>query len=250
MKRKIYYLALALTAAVISSCNKLDNYAPPSETLKGRILDANTGSPVQSEVSGDNGSGTRIKLLEISWSANPTPLYLATKQDGTYSNTKVFAATYKMTAEGAFVPMVQTNVDQSKTVEVKGGTTTVDFTVSPFLEVQWVSGPTLNADGTVSAQVKVTRGTTNTAFQQEITDLWLFVSPTQYCGNNNYDNRYAQHITYTGLTGNDIIGQTITLKTTGGALPTKRDWYFRIGTRINYGTKQYNYNEPKVLTIP
>ena len=250
MKRNIYYIALALTAAVVSSCNKLDNYAPPSETLQGKIIDATTGKNVQSEISGDNGAGTRIKLLEISWSDNPTPLYLASKQDGTYINTKVFAATYKISAEGAFVPMVQANVDQSKTVQVKGGTTTVDFTVEPFLEVEWVSGPTLNPDGTVSAQVKVTRGTTNAAFQQEITDLWLFVSPTEYSGNNNYDSKYSQHIAYTGLTGNDIIGKTITLTTTGGPLPNKRDWYFRIGTRINYGLKQYNYNEPKVLAVP
>lgn len=248
MKRTFYSIALGLVVIMAGSCKKFDNYDAPDQTLQGRIIDANTGKNVQSEVSGDNGSGTRIKLLEISWSDNPTPLYLATKQDGTYTNTKVFAATYKMSAEGAFVPMVQTGSDKSQTVEVKGGTTTVDFTVEPMLEVEWVSGPTLNADGTVSAQVKVTRGTTNPGFQNNVTDLWLFISPSQYVGNNNYDNRFAQHLTYSGNTFNASLGTTINLKTIGGALP-KKDWYFRLGARTDYGTKQYNYSDIKMVAV-
>lgn len=251
MKRTIYYLALSLAVIAASSCKKYDNYAGPTETLTGRIIDAGTGKNVQSEVSGDNGSGTRIKLLETSWSDNPTPLYLATKQDGTYTNSKIFAATYKMTAEGAFVPMVQTGatpVDKSQTVNVKGGTTTVNFTVEPFLEVEWVGEPVVNANGTITVQAKITRGTANPAFQQNITDLWLFVSPSIYVGNNNFDSRYATHVTYAGTAGNAIIGTTVTLTTIGGALPAK-DYFLRVGSRIDYGLKQYNYNEPKVVTI-
>jgi hypothetical protein len=253
MKKTIYYMVAGLSMIMTSACHKIDNYPGPTETLNGKIIDKGTGQNVQSEISGDNGAGTRIKLLEISWSSNPTPLYLAGMQDGTYNNSKVFAATYKMTAEGAFVPMVQTDgtgatiVDQSQTVQVKGGTTTVNFTVEPFLEVQWVGTPVYNGDGTMTVQCKIIRGTANAAFQQEITDLWLFVSPTQYVGNNNYDPRYSTHIAYTGLTGNAIIGNTITLTTIGGALP-KKDWYLRVGSRINYGLKQYNYNEVKELT--
>ncbi len=245
--KRIIYLALSLT--VITACSKkIDNYASPDQTLQGSIIDAGTGKNVQSEVSGDNGNGTRIKLLEISWSDNPTPLYLATKQDGTYINTKVFAATYKISAEGAFVPLVQPDDDKSQTVTVKGGVTTVNFTVEPFLEVEWAGDPVLNADGTITAQVKVTRGTSNPDFQQNITDLWLFLCPYEYVGNNNYDNRYSTHVSYSGSSGNDIIGQTITLTTTGGSLP-KKDWYLRLGARIDYGLKQYNYSDIKMITV-
>lgn len=254
MKKAFYYMALGVAAVLTSSCHKLDNYPGPTETLKGSIINIGTGKNVQSEISGDNGNGTRIKLLEISWSDNPTPLYLAGKQDGTYVNTKVFAATYKMTAEGAFVPMVQTDasgdttVDRSQVVHVHGGTTTVNFKVEPFLEVEWVGDPVLNADGTITAQCKITRGTANPDFQQDITDLWLFLSPTQYVGNNNYDPRYSTHIAYSGTNGDSIIGQTITITSSGGALPAK-DYYLRIGSRINYGLKQYNYNEVKKLAV-
>ena len=153
MKRIFYYIALGLTVTA-GSCSKTDNYPPPSETLNGKIIDAGTGQTVQGEVSGENGTGSRIELREISWSDNPTPLYLATMQDGTYNNTKIFAGTYKISADGAFVPLVQTGanpVDKSKTVEVKGGVTTVDFTVEPFLRIEWIGDPVVNPDGTITA---------------------------------------------------------------------------------------------------
>jgi hypothetical protein len=243
MKRILNILVAGAALMMVGSCNKIDNYDGPTETLQGRIIDAGTGQNVQSEVSGDNGSGTRIKLLEISWSDNPTPLYLATKQDGTYRNTKVFAATYKMIAEGAFVPMDLAGNDKTQTVDVKGGSTTVDFTVEPFLRVEWVGEPVINANGTVSVQVKVTRGTSNAAFQQNVTNLSLFVSPFEYVGNNNYDNRYSNITTAT----NAIIGQTTTV-TTKIAL-TSKNWYLRVGSRIAYGTNRYNYSTIKMVTI-
>src|SRR5688500_18413946 len=137
MKNIVNTLIISAALLTVSSCSKVDNYDGPTETLQGRIIDAPNGQTVQSEVSGDNGNGTRIKLLETSWSDNPTPLYLATKQDGTYTNTKIFEATYKMIAEGAFIPMDLPANDRSQTVHVQGGTTTVDFTVSPFLRVEW-----------------------------------------------------------------------------------------------------------------
>ena len=243
MKRTLYIMAIGVTLITTASCRKTDNYDGPTETVQGRIIDAGTGQNVQSEVSGDNGSGTRVRLLETSWSSNPTPLYLATKQDGTYSNTKVFKATYKMIAEGAFVPMDLAANDQSKSIEVQGGTTTVDFTVEPFLRVEWVGEPVYNSNGTVSVQVKVTRGTANAAYQQSVTNLALFVCPYEYVGNNNYDPRYSTILTR----DNTILGQTITLTSTG-TLP-KKDWYLRIGSRIAFGTNRYNYSTIKMVAV-
>lgn len=239
--------ATALSVLVLgNSCKKNDNIPGPTETLQGQIIDVSTKQPVQSEVSGDNGAGTRIKLLEISWSDSPTPLYLATKQDGTYTNTKVFAATYKMIAEGAFVPMDLAGADQTQTVNVGGGSTTVNFTVDPFLRLAWVGEPVTNPDGSVSVQVTVTRGTSNTGFQQNIINLGLFISPSEYVGNNNYDSRYSTLLSYTGTAGNAILGQTITL--TSKPLP-KRDWFLRLGSRIAFGTNRYNYTNIKMVTI-
>jgi hypothetical protein len=257
MKRIIYSIALGMAVITVSSCKKYDNYDAPDQTLQGRIIDANNGQNMQSDLSGDAGgsAGTRIKLLETSWSATPTPLYLATKLDGTYINTKVFAATYNISAEGAFVPLVQTGatpVDNSKNLEVKGGTTTVDFTVEPLLEVEWVGTPVLNANGSITAQAKITRGTTKTAFQGNVTDLWLYTSPYPSIGSstNYYDTRYAAHITYTGTIGTALLGTTITITTsiTSGALP-KKDWYIRLAARTDYGSKLYNFSDMKLVVV-
>ena len=257
MKSTIYSIALSLAVITASSCKKLDNYGAPDQTLQGRIIDANTGKNMQSDLSGDAGgaAGTRIKLLETSWSASPTPLYLATKTDGTYINTKVFAATYNISAEGAFVPLVQTGanpVDQSKNVEVKGGTTTVDFTVEPLLQVEWVGTPVLNANGTITSQAKVTRGTTKTAFHGNLTDLWLYTSPYPYIGSstNSYDTRFAGRITYSGTTGNALLGTTITITTSlaSGALP-KKDWYIRLAARTDYGSRLYNFSDIRMVAV-
>lgn len=247
MKNLVYTLAIGAALVTATSCSKSDNYDGPTETLQGRIIDAGNNQNVQSEVSGDNGNGTRIKLLETSWSDSPTPLYLATKQDGTYSNTKVFAATYKIIAEGAFVPMDLAGNDKTQTVIVKGGTTTVDFTVEPFLRVELVGEPVVNGNGTVSVDVKVTRGTNNASYQQNITNLALFLCPYEYVGNNNFDNRYSTILSYSGTTGNAIVGQTIKLTSTS-VLP-KKDWFLRVGSRIAFGTNRYNYSTIKKVTI-
>jgi len=245
--KNILFASMAVSLLMMgAACKKTDNYQGPTETLKGNIIDATTKQNVQSEVSGDNGAGTRIKLLEISWSDAPTPLYLATKQDGTYINTKVFAATYKMIAEGAFVPMDLAGSDQTQTVAVSGGTTTVDFTVDPFLRIAWVGEPVINSDGSVSVQATVTRGTSNASYQQNIINLGLFISPSEYVGNNNYDSRYSSILSYSGTTGNAIAGQTITL--TSKPLP-KKDWFLRVGSRIAFGTNRYNYSTIKMVTI-
>jgi hypothetical protein len=134
MKKIFYMIAICIVAVAGSSCSKLDNYPDPTETLNGSVIDAGTNKTLQTE---NGGGGTRIKLLEISWSDNPTPFYISSMQDGTFNYTKLFAGKNVISAEGAFVPLVQTDasgatiVDKSQTVDIKG-TTNVNFSVDPF----------------------------------------------------------------------------------------------------------------------
>jgi hypothetical protein len=245
MKKIFFYTAFCLAIAAGTSCTKLDNYPAPSDTITGSTIDEGTGQTVQTEI---GGGGTRVKLLETSYSANPVPIYFQSMQDGTFNNTKVFGATYKVSVEGPFVPVVQTSStgtlvsDSSQTIVLKN-TASLTFKVQPFLRVEWVGKPVFNADSTVTVQVKVTRGTNNVSYQQDITDINLYVSNTQYDGNNNYDPRYSKLVSYSASTGTTLLGQVITITTTGGALPAQ-DVYFRVGARINAGLDEYNYNAP------
>ncbi|HEY6083666.1 MAG TPA: DUF3823 domain-containing protein, partial [Chitinophagaceae bacterium] len=113
----------------------------------------------------------------------------------------------------------------------------------------WVGKPVFNADSTVTVQVRITRGTSNPAYQGNLTNINLYVSNTQTDGNNNYDPRYSKLTSYSGTNGNSLLGQTISITTTGGALPPQ-DIYFRVGARIAAGLNQYNYNSPAVVNIP
>lgn len=249
MKKLFYSIALSVIVAAGSSCKKVDNYAAPNVTLKGTVVDASTGKSIQTE----QGSGTRIKLLEISYSSNPTPFYISSYQDGTYNYTKLFAGKNVISAEGPFVPLVQvddagkTIVDKSQTVDVKD-VTTVNFSVEPFLRIEWVGEPVINPDGTITTSFKITRGTSNPAFQQDVSDLAVFVNSNKYVGNNNYDNRYTPKLN--GADANSSVGKTISLTTTGGALPGKRSYFLRVGARISYGLNYYNYTDVKTVTLP
>lgn len=252
MKKVIYSLAAGLVLLFGSSCQKFDNYEEPQETLKGTIIDKGTNQPFQTEV-GDN--GVRIRLLEYSWSDNPEPYYFTVMQDGTFNNTKIFKGNYNIEPLGAFVPLVQKDgngnvtVDESVTTDIKG-TVNQDFEVEPFLRVEWVGEPS-NDGKSITVQAKITRGTSNPDYQQALADVYLFIhSANPYVGNNNYDQRYAKHISGDEL--KDMLGQTITLTTTG-ELPAGRTYYIRVGARIDKdieGAKRYNYTDVKEVQIP
>jgi hypothetical protein len=250
MKKIFYSLA---TVLVFAACSKYDNYEAPGATLRGRVVDAaNKNLPIQTET---GGNGIRVKLEEISWSDNPTPLYFNCMQDGSFNNTKLFPGTNKISVEGAFVPLVQYDangqlvVDKRQTVEIGSGVTEIQFEVEPFLRLAWVGEPVVNADSSITIQVRVTRGTNDPAFQADVSDVFFFINSVPYVGNNNYDNRYSTQMTYSGGAGNAILDSTLTIKTTG-KLPTKRSFWLRVGARTGYGLKQYNYTDIKTVAIP
>src|ERR1700755_901931 len=134
MKKIFYYAALVIAVGVGSSCNKTDNYAGPSSTITGSTVDEGTGQTVQTEI---GSGGTRVKLLETSYSASPVPLYFQSKQDGTFNNTKVFDAQYNVSVEGPFVPLIRTDAagkivsDSSQNIALKGSAT-LTFKVQPY----------------------------------------------------------------------------------------------------------------------
>lgn len=248
----VTYVLSGLLCVGLFSCQELDNYDPPAETLKGRVIDKATQAPIQTEM-GDR--GIRLRLLELSWSDNPTPHYFTCMQDGTFNNTKIFKGTYNVVPQGPFVPLIQTNasgevvVDESQTMDIEG-VTDLTFEVEPFLNVEWVGEPVLNDNGSITVQVRVTRGTTNPDFQQDVTDIALFInSSSYYVGDNNYDNRYTVRIT--GAEANAAVGEVITLTTTD-SFSMNRDYYVRVGARTSYnveGAQRFNYNEPKEVNV-
>jgi len=250
MKKIFYFLFFCTILFTVNSCFKIDDTAAPDKVLAGSVVDSTSGLPIQTE----QGNGIRIKLDELSWSANPIPTYFWVKQDGTFNDTKIFAGRYRVTPiDGPFVPLIQLNSNgdtisnRSKILEING-TMKLNFTVEPFLKVEWVSDPVVNSDSTVSVQIKFSRGTTNPAYQFNVTDAYLFVSENSYVGNNNFDVRYSIQVSYSGTTGNALLGQTIAIKTK--KMPGNRTYYIRVGARTADNVqKRYNYTDIKTVSI-
>lgn len=248
----IYCLALF----VLYSCAPLDNYDSPKETLRGTVYvkGTNKTETLQTEVSNN---GTRIRMYEYSWSDTPTAFDFYTMQDGTYNNTKIFKGNYNICLTGPFVPLQQGNagsytVDESITRGIEG-TVVIDWEVEPFLKIEWVGEPAVNAAGTqITANFRITRGTNNSSYQQDVTDIYLFINSSSYhVGNHNHDSRYSGRLTGSAAQTAFATGGVITL-TTQNNFSAQRDYYVRVGARINLqteGVARYNYNEPKLVKV-
>ncbi|WP_455628395.1 DUF3823 domain-containing protein [Parabacteroides chinchillae] len=241
MKKVICYLSMALLLLAGSSCTKFDNYEEPAETIKGVVFDKNTGKPLQTEV---GEGGIRIKLMEYSWSDSPTPYYFGGMQEGNFNNTKIFAGEYGITVMGAFVPLAEERHKVKGTLDLK-------FEVEPFLNVDWVGEPVVNADKTVTVKASIKRGTNNKDFQQNVSDVRFFVvAGAPYVGENNKDDRYSVYIS--GTEANNMLGTTVSL-TTKAPLESGFTYHLRVGARIDKeieGNRRYNYTEMVTLKMP
>lgn len=267
MKKILNCILLLFVVFAFAYCEK-DNYDEPGETIKGRVIDAVTGEPVLT----DQGSeGTRVRLRELSWKETPVPdnFDFFCMKEGNFQNTKVFAGNYNVRVDGAFIPLVRrrangdTIANESKNVDIIG-TTEVEFKVQPFLKIEWVGTPVI-AGGKITATVRVTRAVSPAEFKakiepmggysdgmQNVTDLRLFVSQVPFVGYRDWDNRYSTEIGYSGNAFDALLGQTITI-TTSGVIPAGRTVFIRAAARINYATeniRRHNYNAAIRVDLP
>ncbi|MXV17236.1 DUF3823 domain-containing protein [Hufsiella ginkgonis] len=238
MKKIGYAIAAAILCAGLHAC-ETDNYEAPGETLQGRVSDA-AGNGLQLE---QGASSARIKMEELSFK-NPVPVYLNVKQDGSFINTKVFGGRYRVfPVEGPFFPLDST---QMQLVDISGPAT-ANFKVIPYLNVEWVGDPVVAADKKITVSFKFTRNAAPAGFTQPApADYQLFISTTQYVGNNNYDNtRVGSVVTATAAMENQVL--TIT-----SSQPMKyaTTFYLRVGVRVNDSFKKYNYTPVKSIVIP
>ncbi len=133
-----------------------------------------------------------------------------------------------------------------------------NYQVEPFLRITWVGEPVINADGTATVQVKISRGTSNSAYQQALKEAWLFVSENQYVGDFNYSTNYSTKLSGTTL---PKLDETVTITTgwpsgigTGSqrAFPAySRKYFLRVGVRTDIqvnSTNVFNYTTIKEIT--
>jgi hypothetical protein len=267
MKTIFYSLLFFATALSFNSC-KIDKYAAPPETLKGTVTDVVTGEPVLT----DQGTeGIRVRMRELSWTGTKVPdnFDIYCMKEGIFQDTKVFKGHYNVRIDGAFIPLVRlssagdTIADETKYIDIQG-VTQADFKVQPFLKLEWIGAPVIS-NGKITATVKVTRAVSPEDFKAKIepmggyndnflnvTDVRLFVSEVPYVGYREWDNRYTTEIDYSNNSFDALLGQTVTI-TTSGVIPAGRTVFIRAAARINYATeniKRHNYNAALRVDMP
>ncbi len=241
MKKTTIVLGLGLLLIGIS-CTKVDNYPGPDSAFQGNIIDSVTGKNLITESQGLN-----IELKQLSWSDNPDPYYIPAKDDGSFQDTRIFSGHYSVIpTQGPFWPT------DSIVTDIKG-TTTQNFTVVPYLEVNNFKSVQSGDSLVMTCQLSAPR----TDGLPQILEVWPFVNNTPFVGSGAYISQYtisdqnspSYNLANINSTWNSGIATT-TYKVVVHGLLNGRTYYARVGVRVNDSYKKYNLSEVVSIVMP
>ncbi len=227
MKKILNILALSFLTVGFAAC-EMDNYDAPDAALQGKFINKVTGENLETS----QGQGNmKLRIKEISYahgdeSVVVTEQNLNIMQDGTFQNTKLFAGTYEM---WPYESCCYESSQVMQTVELKGGkSTTVNFEVTPYFQVEWLDEPWQDEDGYVCARFKFTcNPLPDDSYTQAVPEkAKLFISTSVKVGENS-DGRYTDNDMT--ITANDE-GNILTVKTKA-AIDFSQKFWLRIGVK-------------------
>ncbi|MDR1369710.1 MAG: DUF3823 domain-containing protein [Dysgonamonadaceae bacterium] len=224
MKTVSKYIIFLFCCVLAVSC-EIDNYDGPDATIQGNLYDHN-GQPLQVI----QGAGY-IRAREISWGKGNENVFvgnqtLYVQQDGSYRNTKWFSGEYRMLPyAGNFFPYDDEKLDADDAGELVkiSGTATKDFTVTPYLTIEWVKKPATTADYYLECSVRFKRNQKAGYEMPDVREAWLRVSRS--INGAAADGQYFK--VKMDLT-NDMEGQEITFRTDIPLKYTGIDYWIRV----------------------
>ena len=239
MKFLNYYILSALFCLVFTGC-EIDNYDAPDCTIEGKLSDHN-GQPFQVNQGADI-----IRSREISWAKDSTTFTanrtLKVQQDGTYTHTKMFKGTYRLLPyRGAFFPYDDVNADNDDAGELVeiNGSAKCDFTVTPYLTLEWVQKPTVDAEGYLHCSVRFKRNQKAGYEMPDLRQANLQVSRSINAGASDGSLFTApKNIT------NDMEGTEISFKTDIPLKYTGIDYWIRISMNCQTAAGKPETNYP------
>ena len=212
------FLAIILCCFLATSC-EIDNFTGPDATIQGTFYDHN-GQALQV-----NHGASYLRMREISWIIDDPDVFignrnLAIQQDGTYRNTKQFSGEYRMLPyQGNFFPYDDANADGDDAGDLVkiSGTTTKDFTVTPYLTIEWVEKPTVTADLYLECTVRFIRNQKSGYEMPDLREGRLQISRMVNTSSGNNTDLYPTPLTLNNsMEGQDIkFRSAIPLKYTG-----------------------------------
>lgn len=148
MKNFKYLFFTVAAAFCMTSCDwfVLDNMEGYDAQIHGKLIDAETGELVLSEISSSTGS---IKVVEQGWTEEGSQQAWYVKNNGTYRNDLVFSGDYIMRTSDANYYPVETPF------QLKKGDNEVDFIVTPYARIVEHKISFDAKDSVIVAKVKV-----------------------------------------------------------------------------------------------
>lgn len=232
MKDKLISIVLVIGLVfLICSCG-LDNYSEPEAGIKGKIIDSKSNKPIQTV----QPNGFQIRLIEISSKyKNPVPIDFWGKADGTYKNTKLFADKYKVIPiNGAFF-----KPDTATVILHSGKISTVNFTVTPFLEITNVSVTPTSGGAIVKYQIVKSSKSNKIITSESLASRYPSVAHTVFEQKVSHDLSNTQDKLITNTLFKDTISGLISGET----------YYIRVAARTDNANNRYNYSKVFKITI-
>ena len=166
---------------------------------------------------------------------NVIPIDFWVKPDGSFENKMLFSGTYKVIpVEGAFLK------PDTAIVTIKGGIKTVNFTVTPFLNII-ASDPTVVNNNII---VHYTISKPSAVTDNIITSLTM---ASKMPAVSHAVNDYTAIRDLSGMTNNDIVNAQFTDTLKG--LP-KGTFYVRVGASTDNGAGKFNYSKVYTVIMP
>lgn len=226
MKKMLFIISIVF---VFFSCSELDNYSEPDARLTGEVIDKMTGELLRTE----QPQGFRIRYKEISDKyPNAQNYYFWGKADGTFNNSKMFAATYEVTpVEGAFM------TPEPEVISVKG-TATIKFEVIPYLVINDEKITFDAATKKMHVEFKVSKPQ-----ESDASPTFVFVALTwnPNVSYNTVGTTGSGSLSRKDITNNEldtIISFDIDLS----SLTPGHTWYLRIGCGSDKNSSRFNYS--------
>ncbi|GHT18306.1 hypothetical protein AGMMS4957_00340 [Bacteroidia bacterium] len=235
----MFFLSISLFAV---SC-EIDNYDGPDATIQGTIFSSTDNQPLQV----DHGTGI-IRIREVSWAKGDPDAYvgnqtLKVQQDGTYRHTKMFSGEYLILPyNGAFYPYddsYKDNEDEAGELLKIGKGTTKDFTVTPYLSIEWVSEPTVLPDNKISCSVRFKRNQKSGYDMPDMKEAWLLISRTVNTGSRDLD-LYPKALALT----NDMEGQVLEFISERPVKYTGISYWIRVSMNCQTAAENASTNYP------
>src|SRR4051794_26030192 len=221
MKILFQYLFVLFLAVAVFSCDKKDNYDPPSSTLTGHLL-------YQGDTIYVERNAVHFQIYQYGFGRvgqiSPDETFA---QDGSYS-ALLFPGDYKITipnGDGPFMwKQTASGTPDSLSVAVSGGQMTADFEVTPFYMIR--NAQITGGSSNVTASCKLEK-IVNDANAKDVEYVALYVNNTQFVSGIN-------NVASSSIAGADISdANNVQLSVQVPALTPSQNYVFaRIGLKM------------------